>query len=142
MQLNGSTDYAVRILMYLGEIDRMASAREIAEQMNIPPNYITGLNIKLKNSGYLTSAQGSVGGYRITEKAKNSTLLDIISLMEGQLLEERCTVCEPSCRLYKADGTCPVGVAYRAMQGAVQSTALNITLRNLLSMDCSESRGI
>lgn len=40
MQLNVTTDYAIRTVLYLGQCKKIASATEISNEMGIPRGYL------------------------------------------------------------------------------------------------------
>lgn len=48
MQLNVTTDYAIRIVLYLGQCKKRASATEISSEMGIPKGYLEKVLSKLK----------------------------------------------------------------------------------------------
>ena len=45
MQLMATTDYAIRMILYLATVGRKASSAEIAEKMEVPRKYL--INIKI-----------------------------------------------------------------------------------------------
>lgn len=47
MQLNVTTDYAIRTVLYLAVKDELATANEIATAMGIPPSYVLKITRKL-----------------------------------------------------------------------------------------------
>ena len=49
MQLNVTTDYAIRTVLYLGQCKKIASATEISNEMGIPRGYLEKVLSKLKN---------------------------------------------------------------------------------------------
>lgn len=61
MQLNVTTDYAIRTVLYLGQCKKIASATEIANEMGIPKGYLEKVLSKLKKADYtpLIWAQGA-----------------------------------------------------------------------------------
>lgn len=48
MQLNVTTDYAIRTVLYLGQCKKIASATEISNEMGIPRGYLEKVLSKLK----------------------------------------------------------------------------------------------
>lgn len=48
MQLNITTDYAIRTVLYLGSEGKSRTAKEIAEEMCIPQKYLIKILSKLR----------------------------------------------------------------------------------------------
>lgn len=85
MQLNMTTDYAVRILLYLGMTNRVTSSGEIAEEMAIPANYVPNIIKKLRDRGLVNAKYGPKGGYELGKDAGTISLLDVVQTMEGAI---------------------------------------------------------
>ncbi len=62
----------------------------IATNANIPQNYLEQILLELRKSGLLASIRGAKGGYVLTEKGKESTVLDIIEVLEGEMCKLDC----------------------------------------------------
>ena len=65
MQLKTTTEYAVRMMIYLARTQRMTAAAEIAKQAEIPQNYLVTITRYMRNAGLITASSGSKGGYRL-----------------------------------------------------------------------------
>ena len=59
MQLNITTDYAIRIVLYLGQSQEKLSANQISEDMCIPKGYLEKVLRKLKKASYVLSGSGN-----------------------------------------------------------------------------------
>jgi len=90
MQLNVTTDYAIRIVLYLAIKKRVINSNEIAQAMGIPPNYIMKITRTLKNAGLLSEKRGVVGGFVLIRNPDELTLLDIVDALEKTLNINRC----------------------------------------------------
>lgn len=131
MQFNTTTDYAVRILLYLATVERMAASKEIAEAMNIPPKYITTIVSRLKERKFIQTFQGAGGGYSLIRSPQEITLWDIVDTMEGGITINCCSVCDTACILF--DGSrCALHRTYGAVQQSVESVLNGITLQSLI----------
>ena len=58
MQLNVTTDYAIRTVLYLGQCKKIASATEISNEMGIPRGYLEKVLSKLKKAEYMETRLG------------------------------------------------------------------------------------
>ncbi|RJF85699.1 Rrf2 family transcriptional regulator [Sphingomonas cavernae] len=70
MRLTRYTDYAMRVLLYLGaRPDRLCSIAEIARAYGISQNHLMKVVNDLVNAGYVTSVRGRFGGVRLGRPA-------------------------------------------------------------------------
>ncbi len=53
MQLNVTTDYAIRIILYLALRKEITTSKEIAAAMSIPQNYVLKITHKLVEAGLI-----------------------------------------------------------------------------------------
>ena len=90
MQLNVTTDYAVRIVLYLASKNDIASSSEIAREMGIPQTYILKLTKVLKEAGILGEKCGAGGGFVLKKDPEQITLLTVVGLFEKTLYINRC----------------------------------------------------
>lgn len=132
MQIILATDYAIRSLLYLALVDRMAPASEVSEKMGVPKQYLVTMSRKLRKAGMLDSAPGVAGGYYLARPAETITMLDIIRVTEGTLNLNRCTNRKGRCRHFSVDA-CPVRELYETLQGRVENTLDGVTLADLKS---------
>ena len=66
MRLTRYTDYAMRVLLYLGaRQDRLCSIAEIAQAYGISQNHLMKVVSDLVSAGYLVSVRGRFGGVRL-----------------------------------------------------------------------------
>ena len=57
--------------------------RTIAEEYEIPQNYLEQLLIKLKNGGIMKSFRGASGGYMLARDPSEITVYDVLVCVEG-----------------------------------------------------------
>lgn len=82
MKLNISTDYAIRIILYLAKSERVVSSGKLAEALNISPRYLLRICAKLRDAGMLVTMYGPTGGFTLTQCPNEISLYDIIIKME------------------------------------------------------------
>lgn len=91
MQLQITTDYAIRILLYLSKHkDDLPTAQTIAQAMGITYPFFVTIASKLKKKGLITGVQGRLGGYRLPRPAEQISLYDVYRAIEGELYINRC----------------------------------------------------
>ena len=102
MRLTRYTDYAMRVLLYLGrQPDRLASIAEIARAYAISQNHLMKVVNDLVNAGYLESVRGRNGGIRLARPASGINVGALIRHTEDDLDLVDCGACliAPACGL-------------------------------------------
>jgi Rrf2 family protein len=90
MKLSVKVDYACRVLAQLARqhgSDGLAHIEELARIEAVPANYLVQILSELRNGGLITSRRGKQGGYALAREPEDITLLDIVEVIEGELLE-------------------------------------------------------
>ena len=90
MQLNLSTDYAIRAVLYLSAVKRSADSVELSEVLHVPQRYLLNICAKLRRAGLLHAVPGHGGGIRLARPAAEIRLLDVITVMEPSMRINRC----------------------------------------------------
>jgi Rrf2 family nitric oxide-sensitive transcriptional repressor len=134
MQLNVTTDYAVRAMVCLAEEKRMVSGVEIAEKMNIPPTYLLNIMGKLRNAAFVSVKRGNAGGYVLAKQPSEISLWDIMEVMEGTMKIDRYDEDKDACGNASA-GVQQVRDAYRCLQNTMETYLRSVTLDKLAMED-------
>jgi Rrf2 family protein len=77
-----------------------ASAREIAEQYDIPIELMAKVLQRLARSGLLTSHQGTRGGYTLSKPMASISVADIIQAIDGPLTVTACSTQDEQCEQF------------------------------------------
>lgn len=133
MQLNVTTDYAIRSLLYIAIQNKPVTSPDIANVMVIPPNYLITIMAKLKKAGIVSVLRGKEGGYYLAKKPEEISLLDIINVMEGTTRINRCLEKDKYCSRFASE-SCPVRSVYVAMQNCIEDGFRKVTLATLKEM--------
>ena len=102
MRLTRYTDYAMRVLLYLGSRpDRLCSISEIATAYGISQNHLMKVVSDLVSAGYLESVRGRSGGIRLALPAKDINVGELIRYTEDDFDLVECGKCiiAPACGL-------------------------------------------
>ena len=83
MQLSVTTDYAIRVTLYLLKKREIVRSCELSEELKIPRNYILKVTKKLEEVGIVKCYQGKKGGIEIVKIAQEITLWDVIEATES-----------------------------------------------------------
>ncbi len=91
MRLTAYTDYALRVLMYLGlRGEKLATIQEIAEQYGISKNHLMKLVHELGQLGYVETVRGKNGGLRLGRRPDEITVGEIVRRMEPDMALVEC----------------------------------------------------
>ena len=104
--LSKACEYAIQSTLYIGmHGDRRVGIKEIAEQLNIPVHFLAKILQSLSERGILASFRGTAGGYTLVAAPDQIRLLDIVAVIDGLDVFERCILGFPNC---SSDHPCPV----------------------------------
>ena len=108
MKIQRLTDYAIRTLGYLySHPCSVSTAQNIAESLGITYQVYLKISNMLKKGGLIRSVRGRCGGYALAKPGEEISLHDIILVMEGPLVINRCLEADGYCS-GKFSLTCPV----------------------------------
>jgi len=102
MKLTRYTDYALRVLIYVGlRPEGFASIAEIAERYEISENHLMKVVQHLGRGGFLSTTRGRGGGVRLGRTADAIRIGDVVRLTETDFDIADCAHCAigGSCRL-------------------------------------------
>jgi Rrf2 family nitric oxide-sensitive transcriptional repressor len=102
MRLTRYTDYAMRVLIYLGaQPEKVCSIAEIARAYKISHNHLTKVAHDLGKAGYIESVRGRAGGIRLARAAAKINVGDVVRRTEPYFDLADCGNCviAPACRL-------------------------------------------
>ncbi|RSB42768.1 MULTISPECIES: Rrf2 family transcriptional regulator [Brevundimonas] len=127
MRLTRYTDYAMRVLLYLGaRQDRLCSIAEIAQAYGISQNHLMKVVSDLVSAGYLVSVRGRFGGVRLARPPDQINVGAVVRHTEDgfDLVDCGSCVIAPACGL--------TGALHQAL-AAFMKVLDGYTLENLLS---------
>lgn len=91
MRLTVYTDYALRVLMYLGlKQDRLATIKEIAEGYGISNNHLMKVVHDLGLAGYVETVRGKHGGIRLARPTTEIRLGELVRHTEPDMALVQC----------------------------------------------------
>jgi Rrf2 family nitric oxide-sensitive transcriptional repressor len=131
MRLTTYTDYALRVLMYVGlRRDRVCTIKEIADAYGISRNHLMKVVHRLSTFGYLESGRGKGGGLRLARPPEGISIGAVVRDTEDDLAVVPCLRPGPSdCSITAACGLRP---ALRAATDAFLNVLDHYSLADLL----------
>src|SRR6186997_577859 len=105
LRLSKKADYALIAMKHLAvRGDRgsqgASSAREIAEQYDIPIELLAKVLQRLVRRGLLESHQGTRGGYQLARAASQISVADVIQAIDGPVTVTACSSDDQRCEQF------------------------------------------
>ncbi|MCL2173159.1 MAG: Rrf2 family transcriptional regulator [Candidatus Bathyarchaeota archaeon] len=115
MQLNVTTDYGIRVVIYLAQKNSIANSNEICAKMGIPWSYMHKIARTLKSAGIINEVRGTMGGFELKKDPEKISVLNIINVFEKTTNVNRCMEKDEHCSR-DAVSSCPVRNIYVQLQ--------------------------
>lgn len=90
MNISSRCEYACRAILELARHaanDSPLSATAIATRANVPEKYLVHIMLQLKREGIVRSTRGAQGGYSLGRPASEISLFDVVTAIEGPVLQ-------------------------------------------------------
>ena len=103
LRLSKKADYALMAMRHLALKATGASstsAREIAEQYDIPIELMAKVLQRLVRTGLLVSTQGTRGGYTLSRPSTAISVADVIQAIDGPFTVTACSTEKNDCEQY------------------------------------------
>jgi Rrf2 family protein len=102
LRLSKKADYALMAMKHLAKKPGApsTSAREIAEQYDIPIELMAKVLQRLVRTGLLVSTQGTRGGYSLSRAPRSISVADVIQAIDGPLTVTACSTEKNDCEQY------------------------------------------
>ena len=102
LRLSKKADYALMAVRHLAlkSGPSSASAREIAEQYDIPIELMAKVLQRLVRAGLLISTQGTRGGYTLSRPPSSISVADVIQAIDGPFTVTACSTEKNDCEQY------------------------------------------
>lgn len=131
MRLTVHSDYALRVLMYLGaRKGQLATIEEIAKAYAISENHLMKVVNRLGKHGFVETLRGRGGGLRLGESADTVTLGQVLRVVEEDFQIVECFGETTTCRISES---CRLKHALRRALDAFLAELDEWTLADILS---------
>ena len=90
MKISAKVDYACRVLAELGRLHgsaELAQIEHLARVEHVPQNFLAQILSELRNAGLINSRRGIQGGYSLARPPDQISLYDIITAIDGEVLD-------------------------------------------------------
>ena len=124
-------EYALRALMHVeqqSEVERF-QAKDVCEKAEIPEAFTRKVFQALVQAGFLAAARGPGGGYVLTKRSDEISLLGVIKAVDGDDSFDNCIMGLPECG---GDHPCPLHSVWAETKERLLEQLASKTLRNLI----------
>jgi len=99
MILSQTAQYALRALTYLARhgTDEPVRVDTVAEELDLPRNYLSKILHNLTRSGLLDSLRGPNGGFKLTRPPNEIRLVEVVRQFDELEDANRCLLGRPRC---------------------------------------------
>lgn len=129
-------DYGMLLMSVLAEKTGNAegnfvSLKEIAREKHLSIPYLSQIILPLKEAGLVVSKEGRIGGYRLSRKPNEITLMEILEALEGPVSPVRC--CSDTKAQCGSEAQCNVKFAFKDAQTMLSEFFKNKTLADIIN---------
>ena len=123
--------YALRLMLDLALHDKgeFIPLKAVSKRQLISDKYLEQIITQLSRAGYVNSARGAQGGYKLAKAPEAYTVGDILRTTEGSLAPVACLDGEENCVFMK---DCVTLEVWTKIEEAVNNVVDNITLADLV----------
>ena len=134
LRLSKLTDYAVVVLIRLGEVDRTArnciqTSPGLSAGTGVPEPTVAKVLKVLATSGLVASQRGARGGYRLMRPLSAITVADVIFAVDGPIALTACVDGSTTC--CNISSVCAVRGRWDLVNAAIQESLSAITLADM-----------
>jgi Rrf2 family protein len=131
MWISGTSQYAIRAVMYIATHGRKAPVRvgPIADALDVPQNYLSKTLHQLTRAGVLQSARGPLGGFQLAVAPERLTLARVTAPFDN-VGERHCLLGRPQCG---DRSPCAAHASWKEMSTSLQTFFRHTTIADLVN---------
>lgn len=123
-----SAEYALRAVILLAVGGERRGGRQIAEELDVPANYLSKLLMQLCREGILDSQKGWGGGFELARKPHEIKVSDVVAPFEGSVAPRECILGRDLC---SDDAPCPLHSYWKQIKNVYELMTERITIADL-----------
>lgn len=102
MKISTKTRYGLRALIYIAEEtandeEKLVRIKEISENQKLSVQYLEQILFKLKKSKIIVGKRGPNGGYRLSKKPSELSILEVFNILETDIRVVMCDKHNKNC---------------------------------------------
>ena len=131
MKISTKGRYALRVMIDLAinSNGKYISLKDISERQGISNKYLEQIISLLNKAGYLETARGYTGGYKLAKDPKEYIVGDILRATEGDLAPTYCLTEDGECDKQKG---CKTYSFWKGLDNAINEYIDSKTLEDLI----------
>jgi Rrf2 family protein len=138
LRLSKKADYGLMALQYIASVQfgdlrhaRVVNTKEIAEEDRIPVELLAKVLQTLAKQGFIESQNGPKGGYLLARNAREITIAQVLTAIEGPLGIADCyhEADAPSCSCFE---NCNIRTPLRKVQDSIYQLLNNMTVADMM----------
>ena len=131
MKISTKGRYALRVMIDLAinSNGKFISIKDISKRQGISSKYLEQIIALLNKAGYLETARGYAGGYKLAKEPKEYIIGDILRATEGDLVSIYCLTEEGECDRQK---DCKTYSFWKGLDNTINEYIDNKTLEDLI----------
>lgn len=138
MKISTKGVYALEVLVDLalyGENGKLESIKNIAARRDLSEKYLERIIGMLKKAGLVKSIRGAYGGYYLAKPAREISVLEALTAVEGDLAPVDCLTKSTECGI-ECD-ICPTRATWNQMWELLKDSIKDTTIEDIkqLSLD-------
>jgi Rrf2 family protein len=134
--LSMKTRYAMVALIRLAQDygEGPIAISTIAEHERIPAQFLEGILLELKRSGYVDSVRGKSGGYMLAKDPAEIPMSSIVAMFQGSIGMMACVCPEKyrPCEFHKNEESCKLRKTFKYIHETISAILVNTSLKDLV----------
>jgi Rrf2 family protein len=119
--LSNTSKYAIRAMIYLAineGNENKTGIKKISGELNLPSPFLAKILQTLTKHKLLISSKGPNGGFSLGKIARNITLYEIVTIIEGTDIFDKCLISLRSC--HQENVPCPMHSKYESIRKEIK----------------------
>lgn len=129
MFLTRRSDYGLQAILALAKSSGFVSAKQIAQEHNLPIAFVKKLLQRLCRAGLVKASVGKRGGYALARPPEMISMREILEALEGNLAPVSCLTLDHQCKLSNG---CMTKRAWIQIDQKLHEALESISLRDIL----------
>lgn len=131
------TDYALRLLVELGQAGEKVSAKQLSRSAKVSYYYTAKILQILRETGILSSTMGKHGGFSLAKSPREVSLATVVGAVQGPVRLNQCLMPVRPCKLRDR---CPITGAMARVQKQLDDSLEAVTLEDILKARTTGTR--
>jgi Rrf2 family protein len=140
MQLTRAADYAVRVMIQLAILPstERVSLPSLSRATGAPESFLSKVLQSLARAELITSQRGQSGGFRITPRGRQASMLEVIEAIDGAICLNVCLMHGRSC---PRKAHCPAHPVWATAQQAMLQVLSGVSVAGMATQASANRPG-